>query len=115
LKYFLQAFICGLQLSRYKEAVVVYIAGYVIRMVRKNWTCQTCLDALISSRSDAEQNPAFALLNRKRWGNLIDASPDVVSLCIETEKVFTALTQGNAQSISGARSISSKIVVTILN
>ncbi len=77
--------------------------------------CQTCHEALVCSRSEAEQNPAFALLNRKRWGNLIDASPDVISICLETEKVFTALSHRNVPSLKGEQFISSKIVVTILN
>jgi len=33
-------------LSEYKQAVVVYIAGYVVRMVQKRIKCTDCQSAL---------------------------------------------------------------------
>ena len=34
-------------LSSYKEAAVGYIAGYVVRMVKRSVTCESCIDALV--------------------------------------------------------------------
>ena len=84
----------------YKEAVIVYIAGYVVKMVRKKIRCSTCLDALICSREEAESKTSFALLNRKRWGKLIDSSSCVITVCIEAEKVFSVLFKENNHNIS---------------
>jgi hypothetical protein len=101
-------------LTEYKEAVVVYIAGYVIKMVQKKVTCKTCLEALFCSREEAEQSFAFALLNRKRWGQLIDASCDVIALCNETEKIFSGLSQKSETFFPKKRLISSIVVNAVL-
>ena len=101
-------------LSLYKEAVVVYIAGYVVKMVRKKLKCPICLDALTCSREEAESKVSFALLNRKRWGNLIDSSSDVITVCIETEKIFTVLLKENSEIISKKNLLVLSIVDAIL-
>jgi hypothetical protein len=72
-------------------AVVAYIAGFVVKIVKRKICCPTCVASLICSRQEAEREPAFALLNRKRWGNLVDASTDVISICLETENFFSFL------------------------
>ena len=99
-------------ISSYKENVVVYMAGYVGKMVKKKIRCQTCAGALTCSRFEAENNASFALLNRKRWGQLVDSSSDVIAICIETERLFVFLEkQGQLTTLS---SISSKISRCIL-
>jgi len=91
---------------------VVYIAGYVVKMVMQKVRCPICIAALTCSRSEADRNPSFALLNRKRWGQLIDASSDVILICIETERLFTVMSkQSNFNSFS---SISAKIANSVL-
>ena len=111
---FFQERICNNRLTDYKEAVVVYIAGYVVKMVKKKILCKTCQDALICSREEAERNFSFALLNRKRWGQLIDASGDVIALCNETEKVFSGLLQKSEAFLPKKNPISSVVVTAVL-
>ena len=101
-------------LSTYKEAVVVYIAGFVVRSIQKKIDCETCLGALICSREEAEKNLSFSLLNRKRWGKLIDSSSDVINICIETEKTFCQLEKTTNGFMTKKRSISPLIVSTVL-
>jgi len=98
----------------YKEAVVVYISGYVVKMVRRKLKCCICLDALTCSRDEAESNVSFALLNRKRWGNLIDASSDVITVCNETEKIFTIILKENNDILSKKNLLVLLIVDAIL-
>ena len=100
------------QISRFKENIIVYISGYVVKMVRKKIRCVICAKALTCSRSEAENSPAFALLNRKRWGQLTDSSFDVIAICIETEKLFVSLEkQGKLTTL---KMISSKITCSVL-
>ena len=100
------------QISKFKENVIVYISGYVVKMVRKKIQCVVCANALTCSRSEAERNPAFALLNRKRWGQLTDSSFDLIAICFETEKLFISLEkQGKLTTL---KSISAKITSSVL-
>ena len=94
--------------------MVVYIAGYVVKMVARKVNCETCLHSLITSREEAEKNPSFALLNRKRWGRLIDSSSDVITVCIETEKVFEFLTKKDGTLSTLKKGIAPFIVSTVL-
>jgi hypothetical protein len=99
-------------ISNFKECVIVYIAGYVVKMVQKKISCSVCVSALVCSRLEAEEKPSFALLNRKRWGNLTDASSDLILVCIETERIFISLEkQCKIESLS---SITTKIASSIL-
>ena len=110
---YFQARLCN-GLTAYKEAVVVYIAGFVVKMVKRKVTCENCLDSLITSREEAERNPLFALLNRKRWGRLIDSSSDVITVCIETEKVFEFLIKKDGKLSTLKKGIAPFIVSTVL-
>ena len=75
-------------LSQYKMAVITYIAGYVVRMVRKKISCPDCQFALTveSEQQVASIGCEFMLL--KNRGGLIKASSSVVMVCEETEKCF---------------------------
>ena len=108
--YFQELFVS--QISNFKECVIVYIAGFVARMVRKKIHCEVCASALISTRSEAENKPSFALLNRKRWGQLIDASSDLILICAEAEKLFISLEK--QCKLTTLSSISSKITSSVL-
>ena len=94
--------------------MVVYIAGFVVKMVKRKMTCENCLDSLITSREEAERNPSFALLNRKRWGRLIHSSSDVITVCIETEKVFEFLLKKDGTLSTLKKGIAPFIVSTVL-
>ena len=55
-------------------AVVVFITGYLVRMVTRHVCCPLCLSALICSKEEAEKMLLFVLQNCKRWGNFINSS-----------------------------------------
>ena len=84
-------------LSEYKKSVIVYIAGYVVKMIQKIVKCEDCLAAL--SVSTTEMCPNQQLLKRKAWGRLTFASQDVINVCYETERLLSKLlieSQGKA-------------------
>lgn len=70
-------------LSEFKEAVITYIAGYVVKMVKKNVKCEDCLASLLGwSESPTKRHQLFS---RKKWGHLTLASNDVIEVCLQTE------------------------------
>ena len=96
-------------------AVVVFITEYVVKMVTvRHICCPLCLAALICSKEEAEKMLLLALQNCKRWGNLINSSSDVVSVCLQAEKVFSALLCENPDSIFHIDSVQSKISNSVL-
>ena len=68
--------------SANKSAVLHYIAGYVVRMVKKRITCPVCVEAL-EAGTDATLHH---LLGQKNRGGLVKPSESVVLGCQETEK-----------------------------
>ena len=68
--------------SAYKSAVLHYIAGYVVRMVKKRITCPVCVEAL-EAGADETLHP---FLGQKNRGGLVKPSESVVLVCQETEK-----------------------------
>lgn len=72
-------------LTTYIEDVVGYIAGFVVRSLRKCVTCVKCLKLL-------EGTEHFSSLQRiKEYGNLVKASYLVIHICKEGEKMFRLL------------------------
>lgn len=66
----------------YIEDVLGYIAGFIVRKISKNVSCNTCLMLLYSDTT-------FSQLRRlKSRGGLINASADVISLCKLSEITF---------------------------
>jgi len=54
------------------------------------------------------------LQKRKTWGGLIVSSPDVISICLETEKQFTILqTNQNISSLSNLKAKITSFVIKI--
>jgi len=98
------------QISSFKEAAICYISGYVVKMVRKKIQCATCLEALTAPLNDREDR--MMLQKRKTWGGLIVSSPDVISICLETEKQFTIL-QTN-QTFSSLSNLKAKITSFVI-
>jgi len=78
-------------LTNYKTAVVSYIAGYVVKMVRRKISCLECQSALtddvaVPTAVGSEVGSQFMAL--KNRGGLVKASPSVILVCQETEKCF---------------------------
>jgi hypothetical protein len=69
-------------LSQYKKAVISYIAGHVVKMVKRKISCTDCQLALTD---ESIGDPFVVLKNR---GGLIKASHSVILVCEETEKCF---------------------------
>ena len=81
-------------LSEYKEAAISYIAGYVVKMVKKLNACMTCCDAIGSISG----NPPTNFMKMKDRGGLFKASASTILICNETERRFQrmlATTKGN--------------------
>lgn len=76
-------------LNEYKHAVVGYIAGYVVRMVKKKVHCAECQIALMASEVDPIEGSIGAqFINLKNRGGLVKPSSSVLTVCEETEKCF---------------------------
>jgi len=73
------------ELSRYVENAIVYIAGFVVRNIVKNITCEQCIAALTGNRGTTENN---LLLDTKDRGGLVNPSSDTVRICAEADKCF---------------------------
>lgn len=70
-------------LSHYKTAAVGYIAGFVVKMVRKIIHCPNCVAALINT--DPQTSNFNLLVKHKTNGGLIEASASVFEICQCTE------------------------------
>lgn len=74
-----------IELSCYVENAIVYIAGYVVKNIRKQLTCDECLASLTAHCSNSNKH---LLLQTKDRGGLVTASHDTVRVCTEAEKCF---------------------------
>jgi hypothetical protein len=78
-------------LSQYKKAVISYIAGYVVRIVKRKIRCTDCELALTSdveSVKSAGVNTGSDFLLLKNRGGLVKPSVSVIVVCEEAEKCF---------------------------
>lgn len=84
--------------SKFKESVIVYIAGYVAKMVMRTVKCSVCVSALVLSDPKILSKYSKSLFVQKSWGNLILPTDDVVSVCLETEKQLVRMLYMDPQS-----------------
>ena len=76
-------------LSLYVENVVTYIAGFVVRSIKKRIDCDKCIDALCGMPEDLRvSRDDFALIDAKDNGGLVHPSDSVISLCKASESCF---------------------------
>ncbi|XP_018571162.1 uncharacterized protein LOC108910899 [Anoplophora glabripennis] len=75
-------------LTNYSENVVSYIAGYVIKMIKKTVHCEDCLSLLIEENPD---DPNYYLIKRRNLGAYLFPSKSLVLICSETEKFIRLL------------------------
>ena len=73
--------------SKYKQAAISYIAGYVARMVERITLCRTCRDSLGSQIC----KPESSFLEKKDRGGLFKPARSVLTICEETERNFQIL------------------------
>lgn len=100
-------------LSEYKQSVIAYISGYVVKMIEKKIHCQECLLALESSSVETSKAD-FRLLNRKAWGKLKIASPDVIQVCSVTEKIMCFLQLKSSDQLFCQNSVIHKLTISVL-
>lgn len=67
-------------LSEYKEAVISYITGFVVKKMKEKITCLPCSQALTTDGA------AHSFILLKDRGGLQKPSPGMVSVCLTTEK-----------------------------
>ena len=69
-------------LSEYAYEVIMYIAGFVSKSVAKHLQCEYCKKYLTDTKVLSK------LQSLKCRGALTDASPDVIEICVTTEKIL---------------------------
>ena len=80
------------KLSVFSESCVGYIAGYVVRMVRRTLKCEECLAALTTNENEVVQCTfAYNLISTKNRGGLVVPSISVVRVCEATERCVKRL------------------------
>lgn len=72
-------------ISLISENVVTYIAGFVVKKLKKNTLCITCKFSLEQNYASVDDTN-FKLLNQKNRGGLLRPSSDVIQICILVEK-----------------------------
>ena len=75
-------------LSTYKEAVVEYIAGYVVKSTEKAIACTECKLALRAPDERYVESSVPSLVRCKDRGGLVKPSKCVIKTCTETGKCF---------------------------
>jgi hypothetical protein len=90
-------------MSIYKENILAYIAGFVVRKVLKFISCKVCAEALLEK--DNNNIYYLNLINVKNNGGLIVPSADVVKIVKKCESFFNAYITGGNGLISSARNI----------
>ena len=98
------------EISKYKEAAVSYIAGFVVRMVKKRMHCELCVAALTS-----QGNTAHEFVEMKNRGGLVKASSSVISVCGETEKCFQHMLKMSNGKLPQGHGIIEAIVLAVLS
>jgi len=71
--------------TTYKNEVISYIAGFIVKKLMKNLRCAQCINALIGKNDEIDQN----LINIKNRGSLIYPSRDVIYICKKVDSVIT--------------------------
>lgn len=75
-------YIGNCELSEFTKEATIYIAGYIIRSMKKIIKCSECLGAIVA----CEKFPGFIL--QKDVGGLHYPSQDVIKICLFAEKVL---------------------------
>lgn len=78
------------------ENIVTYIAGFVVKKLKKKINCDNCISMLEQDNKQLEEDcfsnkQRYLLLKRKVFGQLTNATNFVVKLCLKTERVIKEL------------------------
>lgn len=78
------SYLPNMEITELSERIIVYIAGFVVRHLKKKILCEDCLDALISDNMFLHSS----LISIKNRGKLIYPSKSVVTICRKCEVVI---------------------------
>lgn len=80
----------------FSQEIIIYIAGFVVRKLTLILKCETCLKSLFSPDKDLFLNSFISLKNKGgNRGGLIYPSDDVITICLQTEKVLRSFNYKN--------------------
>lgn len=82
-------------ISEFSENVIEYIAGYIVKQLRKTLHCEECIDALIDKNH--KQNNLICVKNE---GGLIQPAKIVIAICIKCEKIIRHVLHVNDNMLS---------------
>jgi len=71
-------------ITEFSKQIIVYIAGFVVRHLKKSLYCEECVNALTKDERDINS----ILIQIKSRGNLQYPSSSVIKICYEAEKVI---------------------------
>lgn len=77
--------ISGIEIT---ECIIYYLCGFICRVLRKRFTCQTCLEGLQYSKNSVKNNSLTALIDVKTRGYLIYANINLFNLLNFVNKYF---------------------------
>jgi hypothetical protein len=97
-------------LSDFQEAVLEYIAGFVVKMVLKLLTCSTCLFALLEPNNDSTSK----LLAVKDRGGLVRVGENVKAVCETAEKTIQKMIKISCGKIPFEKDISTTLTTSVL-
>lgn len=98
-------------ISQYKTAVIAYIAGYVVRMVKSKISCCDCQLALTGETGDDLGGQFMIMKNR---GGLVKASRSVLMVCEATEKCFQRMHASMGDKLPQTRNLLPSICTVVL-
>ena len=97
-------------LSDYKEAVISYVAGFVVKMVEKKIHCMKCLAALKTTK----ENIPDLFVAWKTNGGLKLPSLGLIKICEETEKCIMRMLNSIGGALPHSTGISNAIAMKVL-
>jgi len=103
-----------LNLSVYKQYVVSYIAGFVVRMVRRQVICPDCSGSLTTEQLYDERQ--LQLIKAKDKGGLLKPSPSVVAICETTEKCLQRMlirNEGKLPQVAGTKFVPTICIIVL--
>ena len=80
-------------LCPYKNSIIAYIGGYIIRSIRKTLSCLTCYHATVTNEKNASIDHNLIIL--KDRGGLFYPSEDVLRILKTSESVFKTVISSN--------------------
>ena len=98
------------QVSEYKEAAINYIAGFGVKIMKRKVNCMVCTEALTAPNGKVHNFVAL-----KDRGRLQKASPNVITVCLETEKCFQRLLKTSNGKLPQGGGISQAVASSVLS